>query len=490
MLELLIVDDDAMVRESLAMLLRREGFAVSTAASGTEAVDAAGRQVFDIVVTDVRMPGADGFEVVRQVQALQPGTHFVVITGFASEDATLQALRLRVDDYFHKPFDLAVFVERMRAIGRARTRAGASPAEVLRRFVHVLGELWPAWGAHVDAARMRSLAAGREAGLGGADLEAIQLAAMLHDLRNLEFPIAAAAPCELEGTELERVAALVAGAAAETPAGRVLESALSGASPASPEGPEEVPGKAEAGLVISTLGAARCRVDGTPIERAEWESASARSLFFLLLCERGRRVSEDRLFDALWPDADPDRARRSLKTAVYRVRKALRNPTVLVSGERYYHLDLADAKWDVEEMERAARRAAAHESGHDAPAALREWRAAASHYRGAFLEGLEAEWLLPMRDQLALLAVRALTRVASLHLALGDSVAAEAAARRALALDRACEEARVACVRALAAQGRRDEAVRAYHAGVEVLRRDLGLGPGPELLRAYLELTG
>ena len=81
MLDILLVDDDELVRQSMSMLLSHEGFQVVAANGGREALQKAREQTFDLVVSDVRMPDMDGFEVVRQLRQLQPDANFVVITG-------------------------------------------------------------------------------------------------------------------------------------------------------------------------------------------------------------------------------------------------------------------------------------------------------------------------------------------------------------------------------------------------------------------------
>lgn len=234
---------------------------------------------------------------------------------------------------------------------------------------------------------------------------------------------------------------------------------------------------------------------GVDVARGDWESVSARNLFLFLLCDRGRRVSEDRIVEAFWPEGGVDKARRAMKTAVYRIRKALKAPDAVVTGERYYQFNATlPHVWDVDLLERAAVRAQGLEAGHDLPAALKEWRQVAALYRGRFLEGMEDEWIQPLRQRTTEIAVAANARCAALLLAGGEAGAAVQAARGALDLDldldRCCEEAQATLVQALTALGRRDEAVRAYHAAAEVLNRVLGLGPGPQLVRAWLEATG
>jgi two-component SAPR family response regulator len=110
-----------------------------------------------------------------------------------------------------------------------------------------------------------------------------------------------------------------------------------------------------------------------------------------------------------------------------------------------------------------------------------------SLYRGPFLEECGDDWAEELRESTLRLASDAAVRLASHRL--GSDPAAEAWARRALTLEPTCEAACALLIRALAAPGRRDEAVRTYHRCGEVLACTLDLRPGPDVTRAYLEAT-
>lgn len=102
----LVVEDDEFMRDALVETLEDEDYDARGAASGPEALELATETKFDLVVTDVRMPGMDGLECLRQLREAQPGLHSIVITGYAESDAPSRALELEASDYLYKPFNL------------------------------------------------------------------------------------------------------------------------------------------------------------------------------------------------------------------------------------------------------------------------------------------------------------------------------------------------------------------------------------------------
>ncbi len=102
---LLIVDDELHVRESLGHWFSEDGYEVSTASSGKEALATLGRQHFDVVITDIKMPGMDGIELQRHIHETDPDVAVLVITAYASVSTAVQALKDGAYDYLVKPFD-------------------------------------------------------------------------------------------------------------------------------------------------------------------------------------------------------------------------------------------------------------------------------------------------------------------------------------------------------------------------------------------------
>src|SRR5512143_1301621 len=101
---ILIIDDEATLRESLGRLLTREGYAVTTAGSGEDALRLMGETGFDLVISDIFLPGMDGIEVLRNIKDKNPEQLVVMITAFASLETAVEALRAGAYDYIMKPF--------------------------------------------------------------------------------------------------------------------------------------------------------------------------------------------------------------------------------------------------------------------------------------------------------------------------------------------------------------------------------------------------
>ena len=104
MTKLLIVDDDATVREELSELLREEGFEVDAAAGGVQALEALGRAQYAVMFTDLRMPGMSGIELLRIVRERHPDVYPVMLTGYSTAETAVEALRAGAYDYVPKPF--------------------------------------------------------------------------------------------------------------------------------------------------------------------------------------------------------------------------------------------------------------------------------------------------------------------------------------------------------------------------------------------------
>ncbi len=107
-LEVLVVDDDPDVRELLEEFFREMEFVVATAKDGRAAISAVEREPhrYWLVITDIVMPGADGLAVLRAVKTASPSVQVVIMTGYASLDTAIEAVRLGAADYLPKPFTL------------------------------------------------------------------------------------------------------------------------------------------------------------------------------------------------------------------------------------------------------------------------------------------------------------------------------------------------------------------------------------------------
>ncbi|MCC3313074.1 response regulator transcription factor [Nocardia africana] len=120
---ILVVDDESTIAESVAARLRAEGFTVTTAPDGPAAVAAAKTFEPDLVVLDVMLPGYDGLEVCRRIQA-ERSIPVLMLTARTDETDQLIGLGVGADDYLTKPFSLRVLTARVRALLRRVERAG------------------------------------------------------------------------------------------------------------------------------------------------------------------------------------------------------------------------------------------------------------------------------------------------------------------------------------------------------------------------------
>jgi DNA-binding NtrC family response regulator len=102
-LQVLVIDDDAVVGRSFDRVLSDKGYEVSTALSGEEALDTLENTEFDVVFTDIKMPGMDGLEVAERIKARCPWTPVVVITGYGTAENEARASVLGVSGFVHKP---------------------------------------------------------------------------------------------------------------------------------------------------------------------------------------------------------------------------------------------------------------------------------------------------------------------------------------------------------------------------------------------------
>ncbi|MEV4640319.1 response regulator transcription factor [Actinoplanes sp. NPDC049548] len=149
----LVVEDERTIAEAVAARLRAEGFEVALAADGPGAVEAARRIRPDAVVLDVMLPGFDGLEVCRRIQAERP-VPVLMLTARDDETDLLVGLAVGADDYLTKPFSMRELTARVHALLRRASRVPAPEPDLLR-----LGDL------EINVAERRVHRAGREAHL-------------------------------------------------------------------------------------------------------------------------------------------------------------------------------------------------------------------------------------------------------------------------------------------------------------------------------------
>ncbi len=105
-IQILVVEDDDSLREVILEFLKKPDRDISGEQNGKEAIQALQSHPFDLVISDLVMPGADGMEVLREAKKRNPDCVVILITGYASLDSALQAIRGGAYDYLRKPFKL------------------------------------------------------------------------------------------------------------------------------------------------------------------------------------------------------------------------------------------------------------------------------------------------------------------------------------------------------------------------------------------------
>ena len=102
--KLLIIDDEPVICEGVRRILESEFFQVETFANGHAALKRIEQEVFDLVITDLKMPGMSGMEVLKAIKQIQPNLPVIFITGYTSADSAVEAMKLGAADYIAKPF--------------------------------------------------------------------------------------------------------------------------------------------------------------------------------------------------------------------------------------------------------------------------------------------------------------------------------------------------------------------------------------------------
>ena len=103
---ILIVEDEKSMREVLRILLEEEKYVVSTAADGLEGLSYIEKDIFDLVVSDIKMPKLDGFGLLKKIKEISPDTLVIMITAFGTTESAIEAMKLGAYDYINKPFNI------------------------------------------------------------------------------------------------------------------------------------------------------------------------------------------------------------------------------------------------------------------------------------------------------------------------------------------------------------------------------------------------
>jgi DNA-binding SARP family transcriptional activator/ATP/maltotriose-dependent transcriptional regulator MalT len=360
---------------------------------------------------------------------------------------------------------------------------GTVPALLARGWIALLAG--DRGGAEADAARARSVAGARRDGAGLA--EALELAVLAGP------DPAAAAGLLVEAGELwaelgdpvgearvSLLAARLSGPAGQAAAQTALTTLhrLGVRADSGVAGALAVPA-GRPPITVRTLGAFQVTRDGVPVPSAQWRSKKARDLFKILVTNRGRPASRERLMDLLWPDDPPERATNRLSVLLSTLRtvldpgRALPEPGPLRTDSRTVALELAHVTVDVETFLDLAAAALAADR-RDAPGATDLLAAAEDTHTGEFLpEDPDEEWAGPLRDAARtahISVVRALLRRSA------DPDRREHHLLQLLDHDPYDEQAHRQLVETLRATGRHGEAQRRYDTYAARMR-EIGVTP-------------
>ena len=128
--KILVVEDETAIREGLIDVLVFHGFDVEWATTGTEGLEKALTDSFDLLLLDVMLPGLDGFEICDRVRARDTETPIIMLTARSGDEDTIHGLRLGADDYVAKPFSIQQLVLRIQAVLRRSRAAGGNVREL------------------------------------------------------------------------------------------------------------------------------------------------------------------------------------------------------------------------------------------------------------------------------------------------------------------------------------------------------------------------
>lgn len=205
----LVVDDEESVTYLITRRLMEEGLDCERASSAKEALEQLERRKFDVVITDVRMPGMSGIKLLTRVKEIDPETQVIVMTGHAEVEFAVEAIRSDVDDYLLKPFELeqlshavsrALEHRALQQENRAYRRqleeqVREQAAQIERLFLDGLAALAAAieardkyTGGHLDRVSRYALATGAQLGLEDEQMWSLWLGSLFHDVGKLAIP--------------------------------------------------------------------------------------------------------------------------------------------------------------------------------------------------------------------------------------------------------------------------------------------------------------
>ncbi|MFC1683285.1 diguanylate cyclase [Candidatus Zixiibacteriota bacterium] len=136
----LVVDDEEIVRSFLVDVLSEEGYQVRAVPSGEEAIVLFERETYDLIITDIKMPGTNGMEVLRSAKTMDPNQNVIVMTGYASTETAVESMKLGAGDYITKPFNLdQIKIVVAKTLERSKLLKKAEEGEIYKQLSRIDG---------------------------------------------------------------------------------------------------------------------------------------------------------------------------------------------------------------------------------------------------------------------------------------------------------------------------------------------------------------
>lgn len=237
-------------------------------------------------------------------------------------------------------------------------------------------------------------------------------------------------------------------------------------------------------IVIRALGKMQVRVNSRLVTSSDWQTQSARDLFFLILA-RPEGLNKEEIGLVLWPDASPSDLRFRIKNTVYRLRHALGKDVILLDQDSYRFNNALDYEYDVEQFLKEYAQA---QQVKEPLQKLNHYREAIKLYKGAYLPEINETWVDSPRHCLQQNYLAILIQVAELYLGMANYDLALEYCQRALDEDNCLEAAYRLSFRIYSAMGNRAAVVRQYQRCVEVLHREINTEPSPQTQTLYHDL--
>jgi len=146
--KILIIDDEVDICRGCQRIFEAKGCTIKMAFSGKEGLDRTGKEEFDIIITDLKMPDISGIEVIKKIKQKKPDQPIIMITGYATVDTAVEAMKLGVEEYISKPFKPDEIIDAVKNIVDKREKHLATRSEksIQQRIIdreHVLEVLNP-----------------------------------------------------------------------------------------------------------------------------------------------------------------------------------------------------------------------------------------------------------------------------------------------------------------------------------------------------------